>query len=105
MKGARARAVCLSYLKLNRAFQVIEPHDGSNCEFLTVLQVSQRLGVSTRAIYGWITAGRVPSLRFGRVVKLRRRDVEVLVREGLPRKSDRPGHIEITCVAEGSSDG
>ncbi len=48
--------------------------DGSG--WLSVRQVARALGVVSRTVYGLINAGQLPGYRIGRVIRVRRDDLD-----------------------------
>jgi excisionase family DNA binding protein len=59
-------------------FQLVE--DPEFCVLLTVSEVTARLRVSQAAIYGLVKRGGLPSLRVSNSIRIRRDDVDALVR-------------------------
>jgi excisionase family DNA binding protein len=57
------------------------PDDG---EWLSTARAAVMLGVTPRTLYRWIDEGRLAAYRFGKVVRLRRSDVERFARDELP---------------------
>jgi len=53
-------------------------------------EVAQILGLGRTTVYEMIAAGTLPSVRLGRVIRLRWVDVEALV-DGMPLSSRLPG--------------
>jgi excisionase family DNA binding protein len=51
----------------------------------TVAELATALHVSPRAVRRWIAEGRLPTVRFGRAVRIRPHDVERIQQTGLPR--------------------
>lgn len=67
-------------------------------ELLTVKEAAALLKVSPYTIYRWVSAGRLPGVRYGRrVLRLRRSDVEA-ARSGVPR--ERGGVLRERATAE-----
>ena len=48
-------------------------------EFLSVREAAQLLNVSEKVVRADITRGRLPAYRVGRLVRIRRADLELLV--------------------------
>jgi excisionase family DNA binding protein len=48
----------------------------SHRDFLTVTEVAMHLGVAKTAIYGWLARGDIAYHRVGRLVRIRRADVD-----------------------------
>lgn len=51
-------------------------------EFLTVADVASLLKLNQQTVRNWIEQGRLPALRVGRRVRVRRSDLEVMVEQG-----------------------
>jgi excisionase family DNA binding protein len=51
----------------------------SEVQLYTIAQVAELLGLSTRTIYRWIKAGRLPIVRLGRRVRIRHGDVVAFI--------------------------
>jgi len=49
--------------------------------FLSVNEVAKELSVSMRTMRAWIALGRIPSHRFGRAIRIARKDLERFVAE------------------------
>lgn len=45
-------------------------------------EVAERLAVSPATVRKWIFAGRLPTVRLGRAVRVREEDIETLIRIG-----------------------
>jgi excisionase family DNA binding protein len=50
--------------------------------FLTVAEVAEMLKLNQQTVRNWIDQGSLPALRVGRRVRIRRSDLERLLREG-----------------------
>lgn len=50
---------------------------------LTYREAAEALGVSERSIYGWVKSEQIASTRLGRLVRIRRDEVERVAREGI----------------------
>lgn len=48
-------------------------------DWLSTAEAASRLGVTTRTLYRFIDEGRIPAYRFGRVIRLRSREVEEFI--------------------------
>lgn len=48
-------------------------------EWLSTAEASSRLGITARTLYRFIDEGRIPAYRFGRVIRLREREVEEFI--------------------------
>lgn len=48
-------------------------------EWLSTAEASSRLGITPRTLYRFIDEGRIPAYRFGRVIRLRVREVEEFI--------------------------
>lgn len=57
-------------------------------EFFTIAELSNTLNLNEMTIYRLVKSGQLPGLQFGRVVRLRRYDVEDFLnqRESVPRE-------------------
>jgi excisionase family DNA binding protein len=51
-------------------------------ELLTVAEIAERLKLNQQTIRNWIGAGRLPAVRVGRRVRVRRQDFDALVEHG-----------------------
>jgi excisionase family DNA binding protein len=60
------------------AERVIPEVDKSE-KFLTVLDVASLLSVRPSTVYQWVSLGEIPHYRLGRIVRFRRKDLEVWV--------------------------
>jgi excisionase family DNA binding protein len=58
-------------------------------ELLTVKQFADTLSITPAAIRKWMYQGRLQPVRLGRAVRLRRRDLDRLVNEGLDARTRR----------------
>jgi excisionase family DNA binding protein len=52
---------------------------------LTVEQVAERLQISERSVWRWITEDVLPVVRLGRAVRVRPADLRRLIEIGVPR--------------------
>ncbi len=52
-------------------------------ELLTVKEAADTLAVSEAAIRKWLSQRRLPSVKLGRLTRLRREDVEAIIARGL----------------------
>ena len=48
-------------------------------DWLSTAEAASHLGVTTRTLYRFIDEGRIPAYRFGRVIRLRAREVEEFI--------------------------
>jgi len=48
-------------------------------EWLSTAEASTHLGITPRTLYRFIDEGRIPAYRFGRVIRLRAREVEEFI--------------------------
>jgi excisionase family DNA binding protein len=55
---------------------------GLEDEYLTVNEIAQRLKLNPQTLRNWIEQGKLPALRVGRRVRIRRADFERLLQEG-----------------------
>jgi len=54
---------------------------------LSIGAVAERLSVSPRAVWKWVSAGRMPApVRIGRSVRWRARDIDEFIRLGCPSR-------------------
>ncbi|HZH91610.1 MAG TPA: helix-turn-helix domain-containing protein [Pyrinomonadaceae bacterium] len=58
-------------------------------EFLTTLEVAEKLGVSRRRILALVQAGRLPAIKFGRDYMIKEKDLKLVEN----RKVGRPKKI------------
>lgn len=59
-------------------------------ELLTVEDAAATLSCTQAAVRKWISQRRLPAVRVGRLVRLRRRDLDAVIAHGLP---GRPGAL------------
>lgn len=64
-------------------------------DWLSSGEAARRLGIATRTLYRLIDDGQVPAYRFGRVIRLRRRDVD----DYIERCRIEPGTLEADGAA------
>jgi len=50
--------------------------------WLSVDEIAEHLGVSKDSVYGWVSSGRMPGHRVGRLWKFKRAEVDEWVRAG-----------------------
>ena len=48
-------------------------------EWLSTQEAARRLGITPRTLYRFIDHGELPAYRFGRVIRLKRTDVEAFI--------------------------
>lgn len=60
-------------------------------DWLSSGEAARRLGIATRTLYRLINDGQVPAYRFGRVIRLQRRDVE----DYIERCRIEPGTLDV----------
>lgn len=53
----------------------------SEIRLYTITQVADLLSMSTRTVYRWIKAGKLPIVRLGRRVRIRHGDVVALIEQ------------------------
>ena len=53
----------------------------SEIRLYTIAQVADLLSMSTRTVYRWIKAGKLPIVRLGRRVRIRHGDVVALIEQ------------------------
>ena len=60
-----------------------------NMEFLTTLEVAEKLGVTRRRVLALIEAGRLPATKFGRDYMIREGDLKLVEtrKVGRPKKN------------------
>ena len=58
--------------------------------WMSTRTASERLGVTLRTLYRFIDEGLVPAYRFGRVIRLQRREVDAFIE----RSRIQPGTLE-----------
>jgi excisionase family DNA binding protein len=58
--------------------------------FLTVAEVAEMLKLNQQTVRNWIDQGSLPALRVGRRVRIRRSDLERLLREGSTAAAGSP---------------
>jgi len=63
----------------------------SSMEFLTTLEVADKLGVTRRRVLALIEAGRLPATKFGRDYMIREKDLKLVENRkvGRPRKNNK----------------
>jgi len=77
-----------------------------NIVWLSTKKAADRLGITVRTVYRFIDEGRLPAYRFGRVIRIKERDVNVYIE----RCRVQPGSMshlypEVTGSAEAGSGG
>jgi excisionase family DNA binding protein len=73
------------------ALTAVTGGDGSG--WLSVRQVARALGVVSRTVYGLIDAGQLPGYRIGRVIRVRRNDLD----RYLDSVRIEPGSLDHLC--------
>jgi excisionase family DNA binding protein len=63
---------------------------GDDIVWLSTGDAAQRLGITTRTLYRFIDEGQLPAYRFGRVIRLQKREVD----EFILRSRIEPGTLE-----------
>ena len=58
-------------------------------DLLNIRDAAARLGCSPLSLYEWVRVGRLPAVRLGRAIRIRRTDVDRVIQGGLP---------EIACL-------
>jgi excisionase family DNA binding protein len=60
-------------------------------EFLTTLEVAEKLGVTRRRVLALIESGRLPATKFGRDYMIREKDLKLVENRkvGRPRKNNK----------------
>lgn len=56
---------------------------------LTVAEVAQALRVSTMTVYRLVNAGDLPALRVGKNIRIRERDLDAFLADGVVQLRDR----------------
>lgn len=66
-------------------------------EFLTLAEVAQHLRISRSKLYADQRTGNLPVLRFGRLIRIRREDLERYVQRagGLKKPGELPGKQQL----------
>lgn len=54
--------------------------DGSGPDWLSTAEAVRYLGITPRTLYRFIDSGLLPATRFGRLVRVRRSDLDALLR-------------------------
>jgi len=52
-------------------------------QLFTVSQAAERLSLKPPTLRKWIFQGRLPVVRIGRAVRIKEKDLEAIIREGL----------------------
>jgi excisionase family DNA binding protein len=65
------------------AKQIKNPEPDVKLPLETVAETAEHFGVSERTIWRWIAAGELPCVRKGRIVRIRPKDRETLIRRHL----------------------
>ncbi|MXW42990.1 MAG: helix-turn-helix domain-containing protein [Acidimicrobiia bacterium] len=55
------------------------PEEASDIVWLNTQTAAQRLGITTRTLYRFINEGSLPAYRMGRVIRVKRSDVDVFI--------------------------
>jgi excisionase family DNA binding protein len=71
---------------------VADPGD-DRCAWLSVQEAARALGVVSRTVYGLINAGELPGHRIGRVIRVRREDLD----RYLESARIQPGALDHLC--------
>jgi len=58
-------------------------------KFLTVLDVALLLSVRPSTVYQWVSSGEIPHYRLGRIVRFKRKDLDVWIEEHREEKRIR----------------
>ena len=64
--------------------------DNGAIEWMSTNRAAEYLGITTRTLYRFIDEGLLPAYRFGRVIRLQRRDVDSFIE----RSRIQPGTLE-----------
>ena len=60
-------------------------------QLVTVKDAAIQLSCSEAAIRKWIYQGKLPRVKVGRLTRLRQRDIDSLINDGLERREIPPG--------------
>jgi excisionase family DNA binding protein len=55
------------------------PHGRDQIKFFTIIEVAERLGVSTRTVRRWIKSGELVAYRFGAAVRIAESDLGAFI--------------------------
>ena len=58
---------------------VLADGDGPDLAWLSTRRAAQHLGITTRTLYRFIDRGEIPAYRFGRVIRLKQREVDAFI--------------------------
>ena len=50
-----------------------------NIVWLSTKKAAERLGITVRTVYRFVDEGRLPAYKFGRVIRIKERDVNVYI--------------------------
>jgi len=59
--------------------------------FITVRETCSLLKVSRQTVYEWMKSGKLKAVKAGRLVRIRKEDLENFLKEWRPGKKDRVG--------------
>jgi excisionase family DNA binding protein len=64
----------------------------SNSELLSIPEAAQLLRLQPSTIRSWVLKRKLPYLKLGRLVRLRRADIEALINRSVVPAADREAH-------------
>jgi excisionase family DNA binding protein len=70
-------------------------------EYLTVAEVAETLKLNQQTVRNWIDQGRLPALRLGRRVRIRREDFRALTEEGYMSAAATPRGFDAAAFWDG----
>ncbi len=86
----------------HRAAECLSPTKALPDRLLDVAEAAATLGLkSSRTLYKWAYAGRIPSVRIGRLLRIRRSDLERLIANGERPAFAAPNVFPSTTAALG----
>jgi excisionase family DNA binding protein len=60
---------------------MIVKEPGNNNKYLTVNDVAALMNVSIKTVYSWCSKGYLPSIKFGRLVRINREELSLRIEE------------------------
>jgi len=73
-----------------RSNQITEVRAAITPLLLDIVDAAKLLGVTEAAVRKWLAQRRLPVVKLGRLTRLRRRDLERVVQDGLPARGAHP---------------
>ena len=70
-------------------------------EYLTVAEVAEILKLNQQTVRNWIEQGKLPALRVGRRVRIRREDFTALTEEGYSPVATAPSGFDAAAFWDG----